>query len=102
MQHEIMLHRKDMTVFGNGSVMIPAGCLEYRNEKGSVFFSVAGETAKVETVQGTYTLVKHPTQNYYAGMLGESKAHVIPGKPMAGHIMSYRLIYWTKGEKQAD
>ena len=99
MQHEMMLHIKDMTVFANGSLLVPKGELRYENDKGSVVLTV-GEAATITTARGTYTLVKHPSQNYYAGMVGDSKAHVIPGKPVAGRILHYRLIYWTK-EKQA-
>ena len=90
MQHDVMLHIQDM-----------AARPEYRNEKGSIFLTVDGASATIKTARGTYTLVKHPTQNYYAGMLGECKAHVIPGKSVAGHILSHRLIYWEKG-KQAE
>ena len=81
MQHEIMLHIRGNT---------------YTNGLRSVVLEPAGDSAVVTTARGTYTLVKHPTQNYLMGILNGCKAHVIPGKPIAGLIMSYRLIYWTK------
>ena len=89
MQHDVMLHIQDM-----------AARPEYRNEKGSIFLTVDGASATIKTARGTYTLVKHPTQNYYAGMLGGCKAHVIPGKSVADRVLHYRIIYWTR--KQAE